>query len=135
MSIFQKSIEVAHAINPIGRHKSFHITCIWDKNKLITVSQNSKKTHTLNIKNNVYQWDISKKSSCSELRAILKTKKIITHPNWKKFFIINIRINKHNQLSMAKPCIFCDSMLKYFDCKNIWFTNKEGEFEKYFIEF
>lgn len=48
-----------------------------------------------------------------------------------KCTLINLRINKSNQLCMSKPCIKCQAMLAVFGIKRIFYTDYFGNFIKF----
>ncbi len=126
-------MEIARALYPVdfGARRTFHITCIFERTKLISVGENSIKTHVINRRNNKNKFNLAEKGSCSELQAVLKLKNQRNFVDWKKLSIVNLRINKDNNFCMSRPCSFCQSMLKYFNCRNVYFTNELGKFQKY----
>ncbi len=132
--ILLKSLEIARASFPAEEKwasRTFHITCIWDKNRLVSVGENSEKTHPLNSRNNVKNFDLSRKRSCSELKSVLRAKKSRNDINWKKMSIVNIRLGRAGEFLMSRPCIFCQSLFRYINCKSIFYTTNQGLFEKY----
>lgn len=115
-----------------SKKRCHHYSFIIKKNKIISIGQNNTKTHPINLKNR----KISKKTgvdfshekhTCSEFNAILKLKKL-TNINTKKCELVNIRINKNNNLDFSKPCMSCENLLKYFEFKSICWSNNDGEF-------
>lgn len=44
----------------------------------------------------------------------------------KSFELVNLRLNKNNELRMSKPCSCCYNFLKSFGCIKIWFTTDLG---------
>ena len=70
------------------------------------------------------------RSSCihSELAAILK----FPHApkELRKYTFVNIRVMANGSIGMSKPCKHCQLLLMAFGIKNVWWTNKVGEFEQ-----
>jgi deoxycytidylate deaminase len=105
-----------------------HFSFILYKNRLIATGMNYNKTHPLNLLNRkvskITGEDYSEyKHTCSELNAILKLKRL-TNIDTKKCTLVNIRFDRNDSVSMAKPCSSCDSLLKYHNFKQIiWSTN------------
>ncbi len=60
----------------------------------------------------------------AECHAIIKAKK-----NLKGYSIIVVRLNKKNELTMAKPCNFCQDFIDYVGIKEIYWSNYNGELE------
>jgi len=76
---------------------------------------NCNKTHPLNLLNRkiskITGEDYSEyKHTCSELNAILKLKRL-TNIDTKKCTLVNIRFDRNDKVSLAKPCSSCDSLL------------------------
>jgi hypothetical protein len=46
------------------------------------------------------------------------------------FEMVNIRLNKAGELRNSAPCESCFTILSLFGCTKVWFTTKEGVFEK-----
>jgi deoxycytidylate deaminase len=112
-----------------------HFSFILYKNRLIATGTNNSKTHPMNLKNRkvsrVTGDDYSdQKQTCSEFNAILKLKRL-TNIDTKKCNIINIRFDRNNNIAMAKPCMSCQSLLRYFEFKNIIYTDNSGNYQIY----
>lgn len=60
----------------------------------------------------------------SEVDAFMKAKGILDRN--KPFQIINIRLNKQNELRDSHPCPCCDSFIKSMGANKIWFTTRTG---------
>jgi len=62
----------------------------------------------------------------SEFDAILKCP---LHPSeFKRCKLINIRVNSHGNIGMSKPCIYCIKMLSNFSFKEIFYSERNGNF-------
>jgi len=133
---FSNIIQLGYALFDPSEHplRCFHLSAILYKGRLLSVAVNSPKTHSLNLKNpkfNISGENISSsKQSCSELRAILRLKKM-TNINSNKCILVNIRIGRNGQLANSAPCFSCSSLLRYFSFKNVYFTDNNGRFQIY----
>ena len=47
-----------------------------------------------------------------------------------EFEMVNIRLNKAGDLRNSAPCKGCNMLLTLFGCTKVWYSTKEGEFEK-----
>ena len=109
-----------------------HFSFIIYKGRLISTGTNSSKTHPLNLINRkvskVTGEDYSEqKQTCSELNAILKLKRL-TNIDTKKCTLINIRYDRNDNIALAKPCQSCQNLLRYFEFKNIIYTDNNGNY-------
>ena len=137
MKILEKIKEIAFAFDrELFPNRSLHLSFIIYKGRIISIGQNSKKTHPTNLKNkkiNREGINISPiKGTCSELSAIKKLKALTNIPT-DKCQLINIRINKNNQIRMSKPCVSCDNLLAYHSFQSVWFSDEKGEFKRLIV--
>jgi hypothetical protein len=119
-------------IDPASNKRCHHFSFIIKKNRIMCIGQNNRKTHPVNLINRKVSFktgvDFSEeKHTCSEFNAILKLRNL-TNINTKKCELVNLRINKKNNLDYAKPCMSCENLLKYFEFKNVSWTSQTGEF-------
>lgn len=103
--------------------KTFHVTFVFKKNKIISIGLNSKKTHP---KTKLYNY---KKDAClhSELDAILR----LNDPSYKDYTFVNIRLKKDKTLANSKPCEGCSQLLKSVKFKKFLYSNDEDGFEHF----
>lgn len=137
MKILDKIKEIAFAFDrDLFSDRNLHLSFIIYKGRIISIGQNSKKTHPINLKNrkiNKDGVDISSfRGSCSEWSAISKLKNLTNIPAC-KCQLINIRINKQNEIRMAKPCISCLGLISHYGFQDIWFSNEKGEFKRLIV--
>jgi hypothetical protein len=109
-----------------------HFSFILLKNKIISIGNNSKKTHPLNLKNRKTSLrtgeDFSdQKHVCSEFSAINKLKNM-TNIDTKKCILVNIRYNRNGKIALSKPCMSCENLLKYFSFKKVIWTDNDGNY-------
>ena len=132
---FQKSVELSYALydEVENGHRCKHFSLVFYKDRVITIATNNKKTSPWNLRNpkiNRQGIDISHlKGSCSELRATLQLKRKTNIP-YNKCVLINVRIDRNRQINIAKPCSGCFNLLKFTGYREIYYTNKIGNFEK-----
>jgi len=132
---FNKLIEISYALYDKSSDKRCqHFSFILFKNRIISIGQNSVKTHPINIRNSVVGRDGSDlrhiKTTCSELAALIKLKNT-TNIRYKKCVMVNVRIDRNKKINYSHPCAFCQSLLAYFNLKQVFFTNSFGKFEEY----
>ena len=131
---FDKIKEIAFAFDrDLFPGKSLHLSFLIYKKRIISIGQNSKKTHPINLKNKKITKDgidiSSFRGSCSEWSAINKLKNLTNIPA-EKCSLINIRVNKQNEIRNAKPCYGCLSLLAFFNISKVYYTNEKGEFQQ-----
>ena len=131
---YKRLEEVARSLidwdNPRRCH---HSSFILYKNRIVAIGSNLPKTHPTNLKNRkiskVTGEDYStQKHICSEFNAINKLKKL-TNIDTKKCTIVNIRYDRNKNLALAKPCMSCENLLRYFEFKRVVWTTDEGTYQ------
>jgi len=45
--------------------------------------------------------------------------------------MVNLRFAMDGKMSMSKPCINCQKMIKDFGITEVYYTNREGNFERF----
>lgn len=137
MKILEKIKEIAFAFDRnLFPNRSLHLSFIIYKGRIISIGQNNKKTHPINLRNrkiNKEGVDISSfRGTCSEYSAVSKLKNLTNIPTT-KCQLINIRINKLNEVRMAQPCNSCLGLISYFGFQEVWFSNEKGEFKQLIV--
>lgn len=133
---FNRLIEIGKALYDPKNHSSrcYHLSAIYFKNKLIVLAENHARTHTNNLKNPKFGFDgrdiSSTKGSCSEMLAVTKFKNKTSIP-FNRCVLVNIRINKLNEITNSAPCPSCQSLLRNFKFKSVYFTDNNGVFQQY----
>lgn len=126
-----KVIEISYAL--AGKHSSKqrcrHFSFIFDRNRLVSIGMNSRKTHPMNLKFNYIN---KQKNSIrdfvgthSELNAVIK----LGSEDCRGLTIVNTRINRKNEIDFSCPCNGCMDMIKKLDFKTIVYTTKNKKFE------
>lgn len=121
--IVNRYIEVARALKPKSQSgKSFHITCIFDKSKILSLGINDyKKEHRRHL---FGSYKPTKGSGSyipgihSEMSALLK----LGEEDCSKFTFLNIRIDNNFRPAMSKPCLNCQKILNQIGYKKIFYT-------------
>lgn len=132
---FNKLIEISRALNDPKRElRNFHTSFLLFKNKIVAIGVNQDKTHPINLRNKKFDRDgndiSGSKGTCSELNAFLKLRNK-TNIQSKKCSLVNIRIDRNNNLNFARPCQSCVSLLKFLEIKDVYFSNWDGNFIKF----
>lgn len=115
---------VAVSITSTMEHHWRHVSFICQRNAIIAVGWNQPfKTHPL-----AFKFDYRYAAIHSELHAILNfpgPPKTLS-----KFYLVNVRIGKNDELKMARPCSCCRKLLKAFGLDEVYYTDNSGRFVK-----
>lgn len=130
--ICDRTIEIARAACPadFGDRRCWHISVLYDKNRILAIAENKQKTSPRN-RFNLKTFDVSLKSICSELSLFLVAKSKFEKLDWKRLSMVNCRIDKNGNIRNSRPCGSCANLIKYLGLINIYYTNNNGDFEKY----
>jgi deoxycytidylate deaminase len=127
---FLKSVEIAIALKSrLATGRCFHVTTIFDKNKLISIgSNNYNKTHPISLKYMKKEiWGNYIPSIHSELSAILK----LGEEDCSDYLFFNVRIDKNNQINNSHPCSGCEEMMRQIGFKRLFYSTNIGSFTEY----
>lgn len=122
--------EIARSLyDPFHPIRTFHVSFILHKRKIVSIGINKTKSHPTNLFNPRFEED-SEKGVCSELDAVIKliNKTKIDTKNCK---LINVRIDRNQELNISKPCVSCEKLIRYHGFKQVLYTNEKGKFEKW----
>lgn len=131
---FKRLEGIAMSLIDNGKYKRcHHFSFILYKKKIVSIGMNKSKTHPTNLKNRKISKrtgeDISEqKHTCSELSAIHKLKKL-TNIQTEKCVLINLRYDRNYRVAVAKPCMSCESLLRFFSFKKIFWSTNENTYE------
>lgn len=115
--IINKTVQTAINLKHLVPNRSKHFSFLVRKNKIISFGYNKTlKTHPLCLK-----FNYSSQAIHSELACLLNCSKID-----KRSFMINIRIDKDNNLLMSRPCGHCTNLLLHHDITNVVYSTEEG---------
>jgi len=135
--ILAKSLELARALYPSAFQdmRTFHVSVLWNKNRLLSVGVNRKSTHPRNLINKKFSEegeDIShSKFQCAEFCAFTGLGKQRYTLDFSKCIMVNLRFDRNYRISLSRPCESCESLLRWLNLKRVYFTNSEGNFELY----
>ena len=137
MKILEKTKEIAFAFDKnLFPKNCLHLSCIFYKGRIVSIGQNSKKTHPTNLRNpkiNKDGVDISSfRGTCSEFSSINQLKRLTNIPT-NKCSLVNIRINKNNEIRMSKPCNSCLGLLSFQKFGEVWFSDESGQFKQLIV--
>jgi hypothetical protein len=129
---YKRLEEIALSLVEDNGNRCQHISFILNKNRLISIGTNSRKTHPVNLVNRkiskITGEDYSdQKFRCSEFNAILKLKRK-TNIDTKKCTLVNIRYDRNGNIAMAKPCMSCENLLRYFEFKKVIWSGGDGTY-------
>ena len=121
---FQKLVNLSYKMLDLPDSRSKHFSFILIRNKILSSGFNlGFKTNPLSKK---YGYRFN--SIHSELKAI---KNFPYPPSFlSKCKIVNVRIMANGELGMSKPCKKCQKLLSDFDISDVWYSNRNGEFER-----
>ena len=117
--IKNKIIRLTNDLKDLSDLRCKHFSFILNKNKIVSIGWNLKKTHP---KAKIYQY----RYDCihSELSALIKFNGNKNH--LKDFVLVNIRVNSDGYIRQSKPCSKCLPWLETIGFKAIWYTNEEA---------
>jgi hypothetical protein len=131
-TVQKKSLELAKALLPDHFEcRTFHITALFERTRLICVGQNKPQTHAKNLWNNRRNFDLGQKNTCSELDSCLRARKKFSNLDWKRITMVNVRLGRNGEVLMSKPCQSCESLIEYLKPGQIYYTTNEGNFTEY----
>ncbi len=127
-----RSVEIARALkSKYATGRSFHITVIFDKNKIISIGINNYlKTHPKSykyMKKEVVNESGYLPSIHSELSAVLK----LGEEDCSNYSFINVRLDNNNQINNSRPCSGCIELLKQVGFNQFHYSNEKGVFVSY----
>lgn len=131
---FDRLKEIAYGLVDWETHdmRTFNLSFLCRRNKILKIGINCKKTHTINLRNRKHDENgenIShSKYSCSELRCLKSSKN--QNIDYGKCYMVNLRINRQNNLCLSSPCESCLSLLRHFNINKIYYTNDNEELVK-----
>jgi len=96
---------------------------IFDKKKnIISCGCNFAQRSAKHLHPKFYRWP---GSIHAEMDCILRARTDLKGMN-----ILVVRLNKRNELRLAKPCQHCQMYLKFVGLKNCYYSNSNGEIER-----
>lgn len=126
----EKCIEIASSLRPHKQNgRSFHATFIFDKKRIVSIGTNDYNKHHpyhkmgkyLGYKENPENY---KPCLHSEISAIIK----LGEEDLSHYTVVNVRVDKNNQIALAKPCLNCLRVLQQTGYKKLFYTDPEKGF-------
>ena len=118
-----KLVKMAELLKDLPKGKNRHLSFLVKKKIILAIGANNYyKTHPL-AKHYNYRYNVIH----SEFAALCGFKNVKDLPD--KCFMVNIRINKFEELKMAKPCKKCQRLLRNFGIQTVYYSTSNGEFE------
>lgn len=125
-----KEISLALAPHHSSDLRCRHFSFVINKKKIISIGTNNLKTHPKNLKFNFvnkYNDPINEMvGTHSELNALIK----LGLEDCSGLIMVNTRVNRNGMIDFSKPCRGCLDMLQQLNFKKIYFSNKNGDFER-----
>ncbi len=125
--IFLRAVEIALAFDKDGfPGRNLHLSFLVYKGRFVSIAGHKLSTHPVNVrfnrkvKNGIDYSHFS--GTCSEFHAFLKLKNTTNIP-FEKCILINVRINKLNELNLACPCGSCKNLIKYLNLKRVYYSD------------
>lgn len=119
-SVLNKATQIAHSLCPINKeNKNSHIAFLVRSNVIEKIGLNKKRTHPEISKHPYHEGYVG---IHAELDCILKLDK----EDLSDYNMIVLRIDGKGKLNMSKPCSGCQSLLKQFNIKNVWYSDSSG---------
>lgn len=119
---FSQYVDVAQSLidKPNSPHK--HFSLIIYKNRIRAIGWNNKnKTHSL-LYNHGYDYPFIHSEASAIIRFDGRPREL-SHCS-----MVNIRLGVNGQLMNSHPCKNCVRLLKTFNFKRVFYTNKLGQF-------
>lgn len=110
-----KFLKILKKLASFSDHPQHRMSCvIADKSKIVSLGFNQLKTHPK--ANNTYRMLHAEISATSSLNPV----------DTKGYTAYVYRERKDGQLAMAKPCKFCESMLRSMGIRNIVYSTENS---------
>jgi len=125
--------EVSLALRPANPIIQHHCTFVFDKRRLVAIGTNKLKTSPKNLKYRYTDKQSGRSISSevmlhSELDSVVK---LGERNDYDSLVFVNTRINKHGNLSMAKPCSGCAHMFSQIGYKKLYYSTNCGKMVEY----
>lgn len=111
-------------------HRCRHFTFVFRGQRLLSLGLNSPKTHPRNL---LYRYvgrgdeDIAPfVGTHSEMNAVMRLEGEAT----RGLTVVNTRVNRRGLLDNSRPCEGCIDMLGRLGFREVYYTTREGEFDR-----
>ena len=118
--ILKRAIDIAKALHPtVQSMRSCHISFLVLKSKIIKIGFNKDRTHPINSK---FDYRSIDGGIHAELDLCLKMRQ----DDLSKYSMVVIRHDNNMNLTLSRPCIGCQSVLKQFGITDVYYSTKDG---------
>jgi hypothetical protein len=123
--IISRTVDIAMALCPLNlEHRCSHIAFLIRCGKIVHIGTNSCKSHPETLK---YDYkDHQKVGIHAELSVCMKSGK----ENLKDYSMVVLRVDRKGNLANSKPCCGCQSVIKQFNIREVWYSDSKGEVVK-----
>ena len=122
-NIERKLIEEAYNRCSFERGRTFHISFIVERNKILASGINDEgKTHPTSARMGRFTQSLH-----SELKACINFRNQYSR-NTDSCSLYNVRLDRQGRIRMAKPCWACGKLLDMVGFKQVWYTDNYGKF-------
>ena len=119
-----KILNISNELKYTNPHRCKHFSFIVKRSTILSFGQNTyDKTHPIGKKLGYRNGNIH-----SELAAVVNfewDRRILGDCD-----IVNVRLNRHGTIRYSKPCNCCLKLLEQLDVNRVYYTNKNGGFDK-----
>jgi hypothetical protein len=123
---FSRIKEISLALygkNPNYQFKHFSFA-IGRGGRIVAIGMNNQfKTHPIAQKFNQFSNNLH-----SEMALFLR----LSEPDCSNYILVNSRVTRCFSMGCSFPCSACKSLLKQANFREVWATNKFGDFERVF---
>lgn len=118
----KKLEEIAYALVPSNRKDTqfFHVAAIFQRNKILSIGQNSFKTHPI-ARTYGHKGDSLHAECSAAIRYGIE--------DCSGLNMAVLRIDRRNFLTISKPCAACQKLIDAIGIRNVYYTNRKGEWE------
>lgn len=126
-----RDISLAMAPKHPSDQRCRHFSFILNKKKILAIGVNRQKTHPFNLKFNFVNRRNMPINDLvgvhSELNALIR----LGTDDVSGLTLVNTRVNRNNQIDFSMPCTGCQSFLRTLDFKRVYYSTKDGNFERF----
>jgi deoxycytidylate deaminase len=118
--LLKRAVQIAKNLCPVNKEmRSSHVAFLIKSNTIEKIGTNKRRTHPEISKHPYHDGHVG---IHAELDCILKMDK----EDLSSYKMLVLRIDRHESLTMSKPCSGCQSFLSQFNLKEIWYSDKSG---------
>jgi len=132
---FKKLIEISLALKNSHQFlRCFHVTFAINKGRIISIGINHYKTHPRSLFLPYQGKDGADLRNQVGLHSELACWGKLGYEDCSSLTFVNVRIDNNGQANYAKPCNGCSVLFKQINAKKVFYSNRDGGFEKFFLD-